>query len=139
MKYLFFICFIIYGQIASSQTYNLTLTITNIKNIKGEIKIAVYNNKYTFPHKKEEYKTFTIPVIANSEVFTIKDLPKGEYAIALYQDKNSDGKCNTDFWGIPEEGYGFSKNYRPKLFAPSFSDCKVDLTYNMPMTIKLIF
>lgn len=139
MKYLVLIYFIIFAQGVIAQTYNLTLSITNIRNLTGEIRIGVYNNKYSFPKKKEEYKTFSFPVKAGSEVFTIRNLPKGEYAIAIFHDKNSDGKCNTDFWGIPEEGYGFSKNYRPVLFAPSFNDCKIELTANTQMTVKLIF
>lgn len=138
MRYFILIFIVLITQTAYSQTYNLTITITNIKTISGEIKIGVYNTKYNFPHKKQEYRAFTFKVKAFAEIFTVKDLPKGEYAVAVFHDKNSDGICNTNFIGIPEEGYGFSKNFKPFLSEPSFKDCKIDLTNNMQIMIKLI-
>jgi len=74
-----------------------------------------------------------------SGIYTFKDLPDGEYAVAIFHDKNSDKICNTNFLGIPKEGYGFSKNFKPRLSSPSFNDCKIDLNSNMSITIKLIY
>jgi len=72
-------------------------------------------------------------------VCSVKDLPKGEYAIAIMHDKNTDKICNTNFFGIPTEGYGFSRNYRPKLSAPTFDDCKIDVNSNLSITIEMIY
>lgn len=48
------------------------------------------------------------------------DLPKGDYAIALFQDANSNGILDKNFLGIPKEKYGFSGK---KVFGkPDFSD-----------------
>ena len=125
-------------QIAQAQTYNLTVMVTNIKSLKGEIKIGVYNNKASFPNKEDMYKSLTLKVNRYSETFIIKDLPKGYYAVALFHDENSDGICNTNFLGIPEEAYGFSNNYRPILSVPSFNNCRINLLDNMQIVIKLI-
>lgn len=114
------------------------MIVTNIKNLKGEIKIGLYNNKASFPKKEYMYKSVTMKVSNASETYTIKDLPKGDYAVALFHDKNSDGICNTNFLGIPEEGYGFSKNYKPILSVPSFNNCRINLNDNMQIVIKLI-
>lgn len=124
--------------ILQAQTYNLTVMVTNIKSLKGEIKIGVYNNKASFPHKEDMYKSLTLKVNRYSETFIIKDLPKGYYAVALFHDENSDGICNTNFLGIPEEAYGFSNNYRPILSVPSFNNCRINLHDNMQIVIKLI-
>jgi len=48
----------------------------------------------------------------------IKDLPKGEYAISVFQDEDFDKECNIGFLGFPKENYGFSNNYRPRFRAP---------------------
>ena len=125
-------------QIVQAQTYSLTVMVTNIKSLKGEIKIGVYNNKASFPHTKDMYKSLTLKVNSYSESFTIKDLSKGDYAVALFHDKNSDGICNRNFLGIPEEAYGFSNNYRPILSVPSFNNCRINLHDNMQIVIKLI-
>ncbi|MEO5910876.1 MAG: DUF2141 domain-containing protein, partial [Pelobium sp.] len=69
---------------------------------------------------------------------TIKDLKKGDYAVALYHDLNSDKICNLSFLGIPKEMYGFSNNVKPKLSAPAFSDCKFSVNSNSTISINLI-
>jgi len=50
-----------------------------------------------------------------------EDMPKGTYALAVVHDKNMNGKLDTNFMGIPTEGYGFSNNAKALLSAPSFS------------------
>jgi len=67
----------------------------------------------------------------------INDLPKGDYAISMYHDKNADGKCNLNFLGVPTEPYGFSNNFRPKFSAPTFTDCQFNLNTNETLKIKL--
>jgi len=139
MRYIFLIFFAFLNHSLYSQTYNLSITVTGIKNSEGEISIGLYNKKESFPHVDEQYKVFFIEADKFSGIYTIKDLPKGEYAVAIFHDKNSDKICNTNFLGIPKEGYGFSNNYKPRLSSPSFKDCKIDLSNNMSITIKLIY
>ena len=90
-----------------------------------------------FPHAGE-FQTISSAVNKSLESVIIKGLPKQEYAIAVYHDKNSDGKCNINLFGFSKEAYGFSNNIKPKLSAPSFDDCKIYLNDNMTITIKLL-
>lgn len=138
MKYLILIFTIVVNQSAYSQTFGLTLKITNIKHIKGDIKIAIYTDKNTFLQKEGEFRRITFKVTQTQEKYIITNLPKGDYAIALFQDENTDGKCNTNFLGVPKEGYGFSNNYKPLLSSPSYSDCKFTFNDNKALTIALI-
>jgi uncharacterized protein (DUF2141 family) len=139
MKYTGFILFALWGQYLYSQTFNLSITIINIKGTEGEIQIGLYNNKESFPLVDKQYKLFLTDVNSFSGIFTVNDLPKGEYAVAIFHDENSDKICNTNFIGIPKEGFGFSKNYKPKIFKPTFDDCKIDLISDLSITIKLIY
>src|SRR5690606_17095923 len=36
------------------------------------------------------------------------DLPAGDYAVAMYHDRNGNGKLDSNLVGIPTEPYGFS-------------------------------
>jgi uncharacterized protein (DUF2141 family) len=54
----------------------------------------------------------------------VKDLEFGEYALAIYQDVNDNGKIDKNLIGIPTEPYAFSNNYKPTVKAPAFSDCR---------------
>ena len=80
---------------------------------------------------------YKIAVEDNIETIVIDDLPIGEYAFILYHDKNSDGKMNRKFIGIPKEPYAFSNNIRPKLSKPAFEECKFLLENNLAMQISL--
>lgn len=123
---------------SQSETVDLEITITNIKTLKGNIELGVYNDPQLFLEKGRAYKSFTKKVTGDSMVITVKDLPKTEYAVAIYHDVNADNECNLNFFGFPVEPYGFSNNFKPKLSKPSFSDCKFQVNANNPsIQIKL--
>ncbi len=126
------------GFVNNWQNTEVTLTIKNIKTIRGNIVIGVFDSKKTFLKKGKEFKTYTLKVTKNEESIVLTGLPDGDYAISIFHDVNSDNKCNTNIIGIPTEPYGFSNNFKPKLFKPSFNDCKIKRTDNGPITIKLL-
>lgn len=115
----------------------LTINITNIENIQGTLEIGLFNNNERFLEEGQAFKTISVKVQADSETVVIENLPKGNYAISMYHDKNADGKCNRNFLGIPTEPYGFSNNFRPKFSAPTFEDCQFVLTSNQSLKIEL--
>ena len=88
--------------------------------------------------KGKEYRTGSKVVTNDTIVFVLKDLTQDDYAISLYQDINSDKKCNLNFIGIPVEPYGFSNNFKPKFSKPSFNDCKIEMNNNKSIMIKLL-
>jgi uncharacterized protein (DUF2141 family) len=123
---------------AFSQTYTLTVKINDISSVSGNIQMGIYNDADQFPEIGGEYKTITLKVTASMMQYNIS-LPSGTYAIALYHDENSDGECNTNWLGIPTEGYGFSNNVEPVVSAPSFDETKVSVTENTNISIDLIY
>jgi uncharacterized protein (DUF2141 family) len=123
----------------SSDNYaSLTIQIQGLKQIKGKIQIGIYNDANQFPKVGGEYRVEYVDASANTLSYTAKNLPNGEYAIALFHDVNSDGVCNLNFLGIPKEPYGFSKNIKPVWSAPTFSKTKVAVNANTQISIDLI-
>ncbi|WP_299392291.1 DUF2141 domain-containing protein [uncultured Gelidibacter sp.] len=116
----------------------LTLNITDIESVKGNIVIGVFNTADNFLKDGSAIKTYTYKVDATSKQIIISDLPKGEYAISMYHDENSDEECNRNFLGIPKEGYGFSNNVKPKFAAPTYNECKFVLTKDTTLAIKML-
>lgn len=122
----------------SHENPQLTLNIENIESLEGQIIIGIYNTEKGWLEKDSEIKQFRVPVNNNTERLVITDLPKGDFAISMYHDKNSDGICNLNFIGIPKEPYGFSNNFKPKFSAPKYEDCKFSLTKDHVLSIKLV-
>jgi uncharacterized protein (DUF2141 family) len=48
--------------------------------------------------------------------------PAGSYAPVVLHDENMNGKLDTNWLGVPKEGYGFSNDARASVGAPSFDD-----------------
>lgn len=122
------------------KTYDLTITIPNIKNTSGGVHVSVYSskNKASFTKIGQEFKVLDFKAEGVNGKYVIKNLPEGEYAIAIYHDENGDKKCNTNMIGIPKEGYGFTR--LDKIWSlPKFDDCKVLLNKNLSVPINLIY
>lgn len=108
------------AEMLNKTTGTLNLEIKNIKNKKGKIRITVFDNQKDFLKKGEE-----IPVKVNqtgSIKVNLDDLPFGTYAISIFHDLNNNGKLDVNFFGIPEEPYGFSNNIRPRFRAPKYNE-----------------
>ena len=118
--------------LAQAPSGDLHIKITNIDEPIGMIQIGLYNDPDDFPTEGREYKVIYLPVDGDEVAHTVRGLPAGEYAVAFYHDTNHDSICNLNFLGIPKEGYGFSRNYQPKLRAPHFDETSItviDSTY----------
>ncbi|MGD0710843.1 MAG: DUF2141 domain-containing protein [Bacteroidales bacterium] len=138
-RILFILAVILVYSFAKSQTSKLTVKITPINDIKGQVHIALYNNSDVFLDEGKEYKMAIVNVKSSTVTYTFSNLPKGWYAVAIFHDVNCDGECNRNFLGIPTEPYGFSNNVTPTIMAPSFDDCKILVSGNTTISIKPIY
>ena len=62
-----------------------------------------------------------------SHTLSIDELPAGRYAVAVYVDKNANGKLDRGMFGIPSEPYGFS-NGGGSFGPPSYDDAAFDFS-----------
>jgi uncharacterized protein (DUF2141 family) len=132
-----FLFFCIVNLTAKDDKVELTVKVTNIRELKGEIEIGFYNNPEAFPDDGGQYKKLRVKVTSKTMYISVK-LPKGEWAVALYHDENNDKKINKNFLGIPKEPYAFSNNVKPVFSAPSFEKTKFKLYKNKTITVRLI-
>lgn len=102
-----------------------TLYVTFCKNAGEWSDNGSFNFEFATPAKGKN--TFTVSI------------PKGVYAIAMYQDNNGNEELDTNFFGVPKEPYAFSNNIKPKFSEPSFEECKFNFTTaEQTVSIKLI-
>lgn len=127
------------SQFLNAQTVKLDVTVNKIKQVSGVMVISLYNKESSFPIEGKEFRINLVEVASHSVSTTFNNLVPGEYAVALYHDQNSDEICNLGLFGIPKEGFGFSRNFRPKWSAPHYNDCKIEILKDMAITIDLFF
>ncbi len=104
----------------TEKTASFLLIIEGLANAKGEVRIAMFNSKNSYT-KKPVYAV-VLPVDSTVVDWNVDELPFGEYAIAVYHDKNANGKLDTNLLGIPKERYGFSNNARGRFGPASWTD-----------------
>ncbi len=114
--------------------------ILNIKNSTGTVACALFESPEGFPKEYLHFATniMSIRIRKSQARCDFEDIPPGRYALAVVHDENMNGKLDTNWMGIPTEGYGFSNDAKALLGAPSFS--AASFLYdgrNIDMTIRL--
>jgi len=118
--------------------HNCNVEVTSLKADKGYVFFGLYDKEKGFLDSKSQIATAKVKATGQKVDYTFKNLPDGDYAIAVYQDVNSNGKCDKNIIGYPTEGFGFSQNYRPKLSAPNFDEVKMTINRSSKISIALI-
>ena len=99
--------------------------------------MAVWSSQVGFP---EDYqKAILLKTIALDEVSSVElsELEPGTYAIAIYHDENEDVVLNRNIFGIPKEGFGFSRNPKIRFGPPKFGEVAVQIDEQSSLTIKI--
>ena len=118
--------------------HHFTVEVSDLVTDKGSVYLGLYNKKDGFLKENTAFANAKVKTTGNKISYTFKNLPLGDYAVAVYQDVNNNGKCDRNMIGYPTEGFGFSKNYRPKLSAPTFDDVKIAIIQSTKASISLI-
>ncbi len=105
-----------FGQVA------LTVEIDQLRNNNGKLLLELNNED------EEVIQGFSETIANNKCVIVIKDLKPGKYAFKFFHDENNDEEINTNFMGIPKEGYGFSNNAKGTFGPPSFDKMLFELS-----------
>lgn len=116
------------------------MEIPNIENSTGTVACALFESPEGFPTEFLHSATHIMMMqIRDTKArCSFLDIPPGTYALAVIHDENMDGKLNTNFLGIPTEGYGFSSGAEAGMSAPSFEAASFSYDgQNLDLTIRL--
>ena len=122
---------------SGEKNHSLSINISGIKEIKGNLYIAIFRPVDSFPVFGRQFKGLVKQVKGTSQIITFDELPPGIYSIAVYHDINKNKVLDKNLLGIPTEIYGFSNNARRTFSAPSFQEAMVILNKDMKISIQL--
>jgi uncharacterized protein (DUF2141 family) len=124
----------------SSITFGQSKVIANrgsFKNNKGVCRVCLFNNAASFSGKGAPVQCLTIDIKDKSAQAVFLDMPPGIYAVSFFHDANNNNSFDTNFLGIPKEGYGASRNNLPFAAAPTFEGNKFTLPVNSAITLTM--
>lgn len=137
MKFPFFL-FLFYSSLnMSAQKFSVTVTATGFPDNVGQAYMGLYRAQDDFPVVNKQYIGKVVSISKNSATVTYTNLTKGNYAVAVFHDRNKDGVLNTNLFGVPTEEYGFSNNARNTFSAPSFSAASFAVSANKSISINV--
>jgi uncharacterized protein (DUF2141 family) len=99
------------------------VTILNIRNSIGTVACALFDSPQGFPNEflLSATNVMVIKIRKSQARCDFEDIPPGTYAMAVIHDENMNGKLDTNWLGVPTEGYGFSNGATGVLGPPPFS------------------
>jgi len=139
-----------------SNRSRLTVKATGVRNGQGQICFSLYNRSEGFPNDpdaiiEKQCVAAMAPIdaealpegsqsVESAPVVTFENLDRGTYAVSVLHDENEDSEINTGAFGIPSEGFGFSRNPTVQMGAPKFHEAAVVVVGpNATMQINLIY
>jgi uncharacterized protein (DUF2141 family) len=98
----------------------IVVTITGLKSNEGGVYVGLYATPSKFLNgtqvdamKKVRASTAPITVVFDN-------LAPGTYAVGTYHDENNNNHLDTNFLGLPTEGYALSNGIRAVAAKPTF-------------------
>jgi uncharacterized protein (DUF2141 family) len=119
---------------------NVTVVINNIKQDSGRVCFRVYASEKGFPFSsKNEVQSGCVEKTGRVIKKQFSGLKPGKYAVTVIDDRNRDGKLNTDLFGIPQEGFGVSNNPTVSVTTgtPKFSKASFPVNQNTVVNIQM--
>jgi uncharacterized protein (DUF2141 family) len=110
---------------AQQATSTLEVDVDGLRNSRGVIQACLTQDRASFPDCGADPRAIrqTIKVSSPRLVFRT---PPGNYAITLFHDENANDRLDTLF-GIPKEGFGFSRNPVVRFRAPRYDNVNIQL------------
>lgn len=127
---------------AQSPCPGIHVKILSIKNSTGTVACALFESPEGFPTEYLRMATnvMVIKIRKDQARCDFEDIPPGTYAMAVVHDENMNGKLDTNWLGIPTEGYGFSNDAKGLVGAPSFSAASFPYDgQNLDLTMSLYY
>jgi uncharacterized protein (DUF2141 family) len=101
----------------------LTISIEGVRNDKGYILVSLFSRSDGFPDNKDKAdKILRLKAKKGNMEIHFDGLQKTKYAFAIIHDENDNQKLDTGVFGIPKEGFCFSRNVMGTFGPPDFTE-----------------
>jgi len=117
-------------QIPLNAQSSLEVEILNLRSSKGYVAIELVDTQ------KEKIQGLKIKVTNKACKAVFKDLKDGQYAIQYFHDENNNDKMETNWIGIPAEGYGFSNDPHGMFGPKSFKNWLIEVSGNTRIKVR---
>lgn len=112
------------GAAAGASAATVEVHVSAVAGGKGTVNVAVCDRERFL---KQCAYTASMPARDGENVIAVPGVPKGTWAVLVYQDENGNGQLDRNVIGIPKENYGFSRDAAGRFGPPGFDDAAIQV------------
>jgi uncharacterized protein (DUF2141 family) len=105
---------------APAQAARIIVTVSGIKSAAGGVYVGLYATPSKFLNGTQVDAMRKVRASTGPVTVVFDNLPPGTYAVGAYHDENNNDHLDTDFVGLPTEGYALSNGVRAVMSKPTF-------------------
>ena len=98
----------------------ISVTIQGVHSAQGSVFVGLYATPSKFLNGTQNDAMRRVPASTGPITVVFDNLPAGTYAVGAYHDENGNEHLDTNFLGLPEEGYALSNGVRAVTSKPTF-------------------
>ena|SRR5437868_2749878 len=98
----------------------IIVTIDGLHNAQGSVFVGLYATPSKFLNGNQSDAMRKVRAGTGPITVTFDNLPPGTYAVGAYHDENGNDHLDTNFLGLPVEGYALSNGVRAVIAKPTF-------------------
>jgi uncharacterized protein (DUF2141 family) len=128
------------GNDNDNDTGQVIIDVSGVRGERGQIVAAIYLGASGFPEDPKAVHTDrTVPITGRQQRLVFDRVPAGPFAVAVYHDEDADGEMDKGMFGMPAEGYGFSRDAAAQFGPPSFESARLTLAggQQLPVPIRM--
>ncbi|GAA0784368.1 MULTISPECIES: DUF2141 domain-containing protein [Pseudomonadati] len=112
---------------SSTFAADIKIEIEGVNSQPSKIYVQLFSGEANYLNGNALSATY-IQAKAGNNIVTFSNVPAGEYAVRFFQDENNNGTLDTNLFGMPSEGYGFSSNAKPNYGPVAYQDAAFSIT-----------
>lgn len=98
----------------------IIITIDGLRNAQGNVFVGLYASPAKFLHGNQTDAVRRVRASTGPITVVFDNLRPGTYAVGAYHDENGNDHLDTNFLGLPIEGYALSNGIRAVFAKPNF-------------------
>jgi len=117
--------------VSTKKGHDLTLKIADLKSNKGIVLVQLMDENH------KVLKSVKGDIDSNTSTIILENVEPGTYAIRYFHDENTNMKFDSDKYGRPMEGYGFSNNAKGFMGSPKIKKTLFSINSNLSLSLKI--